>query len=240
MRWRAGLRAGIVVGLAVASVVTARTSREAKSLRSQDDVVYLPNSEFMELASFGYENMVADLLWMRATQYYGGWRRGDHGIGFFEYLAHSVVDLDPYFEDAYRFAGMVLADDMNQPERGIALLEEGMRALPESWWLPFDAGFIEYTVNLDDAAAFRWFHRAANVPGAPEYPRRFAAFVASRAGSLEVSYELWKYIAATTANDVLREKALEYMTDLEKAISGEGPVPEWARRRRVVNGRSTR
>jgi hypothetical protein len=151
-----------------------------------------------------------------------------------------VVELDPRFEDAYRFAGMVLADDMGQPERGIAMLERGMAALPTSWWLPFDAGFIEYTVNLDDEAAFRWFHHAANVPGAPEYPQRFAAFVASRAGSLEVSYELWKYIAATTANDALREKAQEYMQDLELAIQGKGPVPEWARRQRSVNGRSSR
>ena len=60
------------------------------------------------------------------------------------------------------------------------------------------------------------------------------------AGSLEISYELWKYIAATTANDALREKAQEYMQDLELAIQGKGPVPEWARRRRVVNGRASR
>ena len=161
----------------------------------------------------------------------------EHGPAAFPRLAETVIELDPHFSDAYRFAAMVLAEDLGQPDAGIALLERGLQNMPTNWWMPFEAGFIEYTVRFDDAAAASWFQRAAEVPGAPEYPRRFAAFVSSRAGDLQVSYELWHYIAQTTLNDELRVKAEEYMADLRAALDGTGPVPEWARRKRIINGR---
>lgn len=223
-----------LVLLSMLSVAAASRAREAKSSRSEDEIQYLPSSEAFQVMSCGFDEVVADALWFKAIQYYGGWRRGDHGIQFFEGLASTVVDLDPRFEDAYRFAAMVMASDMDHADEGIAFLRRGMDELPYSWWLPFEAGFIEYTVRADDEQAFRWFHRAAKVPGAPEYPRRFAAFVASRAGALEISYELWHYIATTTDNDHLREKAQQYMGELEAAIKGEGPIPEWASRRRII------
>ena len=35
----------------------------------------------------------------------------------------------------------------------------------------------------------------------------------------------------------MRAKAEEYMEELQAAIEGTGPVPEWATRRRIINGR---
>jgi hypothetical protein len=177
---------------------------------------------------------VADLIWFRVIQYYGEWRSGDHGIGFFENLVNTVVELDPKFEDAYRFAAQVMAEDMGEPDRAIALLGRGMEDNPESWWLPFEAGFIEYTVRMDDEAAFYWFQKSAAIPGASDFAKRFAAFVGGRAGRLEVSYELWKYIARTTDNDDLRKRAIEYVTELEDTLFRGAPVPEWATRQRVI------
>lgn len=217
----------VAVGLLIASVQLGSSARARLVEFDDQGPQYLPSPEFLKLASVGFETAVADLLWFQAIQYYGEWRRGDHGIQFFEQIAASTVELDPAFEDAYRFAGMVLADDMRQPERGIDFLRRGMAHLPGSWWLPFEAGFIEYVQRKDDEAAARWFRHASEVPGAPEYPRRFAAFAASRAGDLEVSYELWHYVAQTTQNEGLRAKAEQYVRELEVALNG-GPIPIWA------------
>jgi hypothetical protein len=209
-------------------------ARAVESARPDDDIRYIPSGEALRTLSCGFDDMVADLLWFRVIQYYGAYRHGEHGIEFFERLVDVVLELDPNFEDAYRFAAQVLAEDMAAPDRGIALLERGMRVRPESWWLPFEAGFIEYTVNLDDEAAAAWFRRAAATPGAGEFPKRFAAFVAARAGQLEVSYELWSYIARTTDNPALRQKAEDYVRQLHAAIFEGEAVPEWATRRRQV------
>ena len=234
MSRRSGWLAISLVLLAVAAQCWALgRAREAQTPRAQDDIRYIPTGEALRALSCGFDDTLADLLWFRVIQYYGSYRHGEHGIEFFERLVDVVLDLDPNFEDAYRFAAQVLSEDMQAPDRGIALLERGMRARPESWWLPFEAGFIEYTVKLDDAAAAVWFQRAANTKGASEFPKRFAAFVAARAGQLEVSYELWNYIARTTDNEALREKAEDYVRQLHAAIYEGGPVPKWATRKRA-------
>jgi tetratricopeptide (TPR) repeat protein len=208
-------------------------ARENQGLRNEEDLKYMPSAGFLRAASLGHDGLVADLIWFRAIQYYGEWRTGDHGIDFFENLVDVVIELDPNFEDAYRFAAQILAEDMGRSDDAIDLLQRGMVQNPQSWWLPFEAGFIEYTVGFDDAAAFDWFQRAATIPEAPDFPRRFAAFVASRAGHLEVSYELWKYIARTTDNDDLRDRAIKYVTELEDTLFRGAPIPEWAARKRV-------
>ena len=230
------LRCTLIGVLIWGSVALGTSARARSEALPSDGPQYLPAAEMLELVAMGYEDVVADLLWFRAIQYYGEWRRGDHGIQFFEQLARTTVDLDPGFEDAYRFTGMVLADDMGLPDRGIDFLRLGMANLPDSWWLPFEAGFIEYVNRKDDAAAARWFVHAAAVPGAPEYPRRFAAVAASRAGDLSVSSELWRYVAQTTQNDGLRAKAEQYVAELEVALNG-GPIPVWAVRPQVEESR---
>lgn len=220
-------------GFALSQAVTLGHAREAQSLRVEDEIQYIPSGDALRAISAGYDDVTADLLWFRVIQYYGGFRQGDHSIQFFENLVDVVLDLDPNFEDAYRFAAQVLAEDMGRPDAGIALLERGMTGRDYSWWLPFEAGFIEYTVNFDEAAAAVWFQRAAETPGATEFPKRFAAFVAARAGDLQISYELWRYIAATTDNEALRAKAEGYVEDLHATLFEGAPVPEWVTRRRV-------
>lgn len=206
--------------------------------RVEQHIRYLPDPEVLRIGAFGYDELLADFLWLKLILYYGESRKGQHELDFFEQLAHTVVSLDPRFMEAYRFGALVLSQDMGDPEGGIRLLERGMRAMPEDWWLPFEAGFIEYVTRMDDERAYHWFKRAADLPDAPEFPRRFAAFVASRAGDLEVSVVLYRTIAQTTTDQYQREDALKKVAQLEAAIRGEAPVPEWARRKRVVNGAS--
>lgn len=229
----------VALVLLVGGREAADQSRGLRSELEMNDVAYLPTTDALRLISFGYDDVTADLLWLRTVTYYGAWRHGEHGIDYFRELTNRVVELDPQFVDAYRFGSMVLADDLDQFDEAVALLEKGMENVPGNWQLPFDVGFLEYTIRLDDAAAARWFLRAAEMPGAPEMTRRFAAFVSSRAGDLEKSYVLWRYVSETSENPDMRKKAEQYMKDLEPALTGKGPPPEWAQRRRVINGRSS-
>lgn len=232
--WPVWARLMALALLCAGSLTAGRAADAAKPRAEVAGAISLPDPEFLKHASMGFRDVVADVLWFRAMQYYGEWRLGNHSLEFFMHIVNCVVELDPHFEEGYRFASLVLADDMERPDDGIALLRRGMESNPQSWWLPFEAGFIEYVVRMDEPAALAWFQRAADVPGAPDFPRRFAAFVAGRAGDLQVSLVLWQTIAETTQNERLRKKALDYVAQLQAAISGEGPVPEWVQRRRVI------
>lgn len=233
----------VVMPLAVAALVFVASdaasdrARAARPEAPAQGVSYLPTAEALRVTAMGYDNLAADLLWLRTVSYYGAWRKGDHGLDFFRALTHRVVDLDPLFIEGYRFGAFVLADDLNSMESAYELVEKGMERMPDEWELPFLLGLLEYTVRLDDEAAATWFQRTAAMDTAPEMAQRFAAFVTSRAGDLQKAYTLWDFVYQTTPNPDMRAKAAEYMEDLRAAIEGRGPVPEWAQRRRTINGR---
>jgi hypothetical protein len=221
----------------IALTAAARAEQRANALRDTDrqtDVVYVPQPDVLKILCSGYDDLASDFFWLRTVTYYGEWRQGGHGIRFFRELLNTVVTLDPRFTEAYRFGSIVLADDMGAFDEGIEVLRRGMREMPDNWWLPFEAGFLEYTIRRDDQAAYTWFEKAGSLESAPDMPRRFAAFVASRAGKLEVSYQLWKIVAETTNSPSMKAKALDYMKQLERALSGEGPVPDWAKPRQRI------
>lgn len=228
----------VVAGVAFsAGDFAADRSREIRPEDPSVGVSYLPSSEALRVVSMGYENVMADVLWLRTVTYYGAWRKGDHGLEFFRALTDRIVDLDPLFLDGYKFGAYVLADDMNSMESALALTAKGMEAMPDEWELPFLNGLLYYTVQLETGPAAEWFQRAAAMDTAPEMAKRFAAFVTGRSGDLEKAYALWDYVYQTTANPEMRQKAKDYMDGLRPAIEGTGPVPEWAARRRVINGR---
>lgn len=226
----------LVLGaLATSAIVVGRLASAAKPQAKVAGALSLPDPKFLRHVSTGFRDIVADVLWFRAMQYYGEWRLGSHGLEYFTHVVDCVLELDPHFEEGYRFASLVLADDMGKPDDAIALLTRGMDANPHSWWLPFEAGFVEYVVRMDEHAASVWFRRAAEVPGAPDFPKRFAAFVAGRAGDLQVSLVLWQTIAQTTQNEGLRKKAQDYVVQLQAAIAGQAPVPDWVKQRRMMH-----
>ncbi|MGH7473469.1 MAG: hypothetical protein ACREJW_05965, partial [Candidatus Methylomirabilales bacterium] len=60
--------------LALVGAVLAARGLEGRggASRIADDSLYLPSATFLRYASLGYRAMLADLVWIRATQYFGG------------------------------------------------------------------------------------------------------------------------------------------------------------------------
>jgi len=212
-----------VVVLAGAVAATVSVKRYTYRPYLYDDL-YLPSGKFMEQVSLGYKQITADVIWFQATQYYGGYRKGDHDLAYFEGLIDLVTDLDPHFIFPYRFGALVLSQDMEALERGIRVLRKGMHHNPTNWELPFEIGFL-YFVDAGDAdMAARYFDLASRMPGAPDLAKRFAAFVYSRAGHRELSIRMWEELKETTDEPFMRELAEMYIEKLKRRSSDGGRV----------------
>jgi tetratricopeptide (TPR) repeat protein len=110
-----------------------------------------------------------------------------------------------------------------RPSAGMELLRKGRENNPESWKLLFETGFIYYISWEDYEKAAEYFTEAARIPGAPEYTKRFAAFVTQRAGELQTSILLWQELAERTSNPQLREKARKKVEELTALLHGRKP-----------------
>ncbi len=179
-----------------------------------DELLYFPSGLFVRQASLGYETAAADALWLRGIQYYGEHRLTDQKYLRIGHVMSVVTDLDPRFEAPYVFGAFVLAQELRRTDEGLALLEKGLRANPESWNLAFETGFLHYVCRHDYAAAARAFIHASHLPGHPDYVERFAAFASQRAGERDMAVLLWKRVLAT-GNRYMQEVARRELARLE-------------------------
>jgi hypothetical protein len=188
----------------------ARAPREA----IVRELMYFPSGKFMSAVTVGYDNLAADLVWLRAIQYYGEHRVTDLK---FEYLGHILdilTTLDSRFVSAYTFGSLLLADDADEPDRALALLDKGMRNNPDDWRIPFIKGFIYYVFLRDFPSAGRYFKLSSGIEGAPDMAARFASFAFQRGGDRITAVNLWSELYARSNNEVEKLTALRYIKGL--------------------------
>jgi tetratricopeptide (TPR) repeat protein len=199
-----------------AIVILANMIEPVLDGKAQDDVAYLPNSEFMKMAALGYRELAADLFWFKAVQYYGGYRLSQNDIHLFNHLAGMITDLDPNFLGAYKLSALVITEDLGNFAAAKNLMEKGLKHNPDDYWLTFEMGFLHYMAGRDYRDAEKYFRVAATIPNSDGgRAARFAADAASKGGNIEASIALWKDLAENSDSKHIRELAERYIAKLE-------------------------
>lgn len=211
--------------LAAASALAGAWGGQARARLAGGELQLFPNGPWVRPLCFGRARLVADLAWLQAIQYYGAHRLSDRRYPFTHTLFQTMVGLDPQFENAYVLGALILDQDVGRTDAATALLEEGIRANPESWRLAFELGFLHYShavhpASADEAgphlaAAVRRLRQAGSLPGAPETVGRLAAYAAGRAGDPELALLLWREALRHAPNDEVRRIAERYIQQWE-------------------------
>lgn len=205
--------------LAVALLIAATTwassalDRHVAADDGRAEFIYLPPTRFLQAVSLGYEQALANLLWFRAINYFGRHYHSDRIYPWLATMCDAVTDLDPRAEHVYRFGGVILPWEADRIDEGIALLEKGVRNMPESWQLHYMLGFSYYFFRDDLDAASRSLRTATFLPGAPEFISHVAAIVdaAHRGAGRAVDFltELEQHNVDDATRDVIRQRIRE-------------------------------
>ncbi len=206
MRTFAALVAAGVLGFS-AQVVGERGRRVELASKNPNELMYLPESRVLKAAALGYSNLIADVIWLRAIQYYGEHRLTDRNYPQAERLFQTIYDLDSAFKGATRFGALVLAQDVRNPGGALALLERAERDNPRTWEYPFDQAFIHQTIGKDFMKAASGYRRASLLPGAPDLAARLAGLSFARLGDRSASREVWSAILMDPPNEMMRRVA---------------------------------
>ena len=214
------------IGLLLAAVFWAGSvwvgPRAERSDAVEQELLYYPSGKFLKNAVVGYAQAAAAVAWLQTVQYYGKHKRGDRVFDMMYHLCDIVTDLDPKFTEPYTFGSFVLFTDAGKPEEGFRLLQKAREKNPDSWEAFFESGFAYYVFAQDYPRAAGYFRKAAELPGAPEYTARFAAYVAQRAGELETSLVLWQELARRTDNPAMRKWAEEKIEEIQAKMAASG------------------
>jgi hypothetical protein len=196
-----------VVGLQV------MRDRDRRPYEPPVSALWVRSGDAVKRMALGFDNVLADLYWMRAVVYYGGQRlqtTATPNYDLLDPLLDLVTTLDPRFNVAYRFGAIFLAEAYpngpGRPDLAIALLQRGIERTGR-WEYVHDIGFIHYWWLREFSKAAEWFERAAQVPGSPAWLRPLAATTLAVGGDRRSSRLMWQQLLESGDSEWLRGNA---------------------------------
>ena len=168
-------------------------------------LTYLPSGDYLRMASLGYRELTADILWLQVIQVMGEKKLTEEAGHWLYHAVDRITTLDPKFVRAYEAGSHALCILVVMPEESNRLLEKGMRHNPQEWKLPFLLGINYYFELADDEKAAEAMAKAARLPGAPERLVSLAAKLFVSAKSPQQAVELLAKAYEETSDENVRK-----------------------------------
>ena len=219
------IRATSVLALAAAAAVPfvqARVDRALGAFRAQDEVLYLWKGTQVKRLVPGFEQLAADLYWLRTVQYFGGERvfARDKRFDLLYPLIEITTTLDPRMEIAYRYGAVFLAEQYpigaGRTDLGLAVLERGVQNNPSSWRLRQELGFFHFVYRHDAKRAAAVLIEASRIPGAAFWLENLAAEILGKGGERDIARRMWREMFEHSEGS-LKENARIHIQSLDAA-----------------------
>ena len=188
--------------------------RQDRTVVQIEGFAQLPKGEYLKPALLGYHHLGADLLWLRLLQVVGQRRIS---ADEFEWMYHAldvITTLDPQYAYAYYAGGSVLVDQANRPDLSNRLLEKGVDANPDVWYIPFLLGYNYYFLLADPAKGAEYIMKAASLPDRPAYLPGLATRMAAEAGSPDTALAFLEARLLETQDPQTRESLANRMKEV--------------------------
>lgn len=163
---------------------------------SQNPLYFVPQASMVRPFLLGFDQVAADLIWLRALGYSADEMLAHGSLRFIEPLADLIVSLDPRFEKAYLWGSVILVYGSGAPtikevnasnrllKRGIAVLQsiDYWPATRFTWRLPFNIAFNYWSEAGDVVRGAYYLRQAASFPSAPAFIRTLPATLLMKQG----------------------------------------------------------
>ena len=169
-----------------------------------EEFVTLPRGEYLKPAVLGYEQLVADIIWLKAIQVIGEDTVTPGGYDWVYHALDVVTTLDPKFAYAYQLGGVTLSVLGKAPEKSNFLLIKGMKENPDVWQIPFYIGFNNFFYLNDYGRAAEYMAKASDLPGHPAYLPKLAARLYVQAGNTDVALDFLMQMHKETGDEKVR------------------------------------
>ena len=204
--WRSPLMLGLILIFGAVSVgLVSKIEEQRPPSARADELAYLPNGMYLRVLALGYDQLVADLLWLKVVQHYGDGAETTDGFRWAYHAVDVLTDIDPTFAFAYQATGVMLTVWGHLPEESAAILTKGVRNNPGVWELPFFLAYDHYYELHQPKLAAEYLRMAAALPNAPEYLPGLAARMSVESGESDAALEFLQRIYQQTQDDTLRQ-----------------------------------
>jgi len=152
--------------------------------------VTLPSGKTLRILSFGFRNLVADMLFIWSIQFYSSYHL-TNASHYIEHVFNTITDISPRYKEPYIVGSWIMALEVGDIKMAVRLLQKGSANMPDEFIFDYECGFYAYKNLKDYALAEKFFSRAAARPGAPSHIIRKRAHMVYMKDDLQYAYQLW-------------------------------------------------
>jgi len=185
----------------------------------------------MKMLSLGFDNLLADFYWLGFVQYVGDTsaRQKDRYADAEKYV-DLIVTLDPKIVQVYYFAAFIIGSEQKQPHIAAQIIDRGIAANQENWYLPFIAGINQYLYAHNDVLAAKYYRMAARFPEAPKWLGRQADVMEAKIPSVIKEVNVWDRIYYSSKDILVKERARGKLASLWLTIYKKSPATQIKKR----------
>jgi hypothetical protein len=208
----------IVAGL-VHAVQRAYDARLKATIPLTEDFKYLPSGTFLKGAALSFDEILADLLWIKTIGYFGEHYQTDKNFQWLQQILDVTTTLDPYFEDPYEFGALVLGSELNSIDKSTELLKKGMANVPKHhkryWYLPFFTAFNYMYHKKDYKKAAHYLEIAASFPQRPAYLPLLVSRLYANTDDPGIAIPFLQKMTERASTPEMKEKLLLRMKEIQ-------------------------
>lgn len=174
-----------------------------------EEVLYLPKNEGIKAISFGYRNVLSNMLWFKTISYFGKHYADDQQYKWLMHMCLLVTDLDPEKKYVYNFCSMMLSWEAGKPEDALEILNKATGVFNDEYYFYYIRGMV-YLYFLDNReAAVSDFTESASKRDAPAFIKRIAGKGILSIASPEAAAEFLQKAISNSADKIEREALMK-------------------------------
>jgi hypothetical protein len=208
----------------------------SKLIQARASTPTLVPPQHLEYFTFGYNNLLADILWLRSIQDFE--YCGDHlqhkefrqqfgreinmcSKGWIYSMLDAVTRIEPKYQIAYTRGAISLSVLVNDVEGAAEILDRGTKAYPEDWYVWYCAAYHSQIEENNPAKAAAQLAEGSK-HGGPPWLAISAARLYSQAGKAEFGLQAIKGFYKDLPFEEWPAKAKERFKALETELAKAG------------------
>ena len=177
----------------------------------------LPSGQTLKILSFGYQNLISDMLYIWSIQFYASTTLTNR-YDYIEHIFNIITDLSPKYKDPYLMGSLIMALEFRDVKMAIRLLQKGAKNIKDDYIFDFESGYYMYKILKDYKQAEKYFKSASEKPDAPPFIKRYFAHMIYMRDNLAEAYNLWMDIYKNATQTIEKNYALLHLYQIKYEV----------------------
>jgi tetratricopeptide (TPR) repeat protein len=203
--------------LLLAAVFQNRYDSTINYLGDRNTFVSLPTGKTLQVLSFGYRNLTADLLFIWSIQFYSTYYLTNR-FDYLERAYNTITDITPQYKDPYVIGALIMVFEAKDIPMALRLLDKGSRSIESEWIFDHEAGYYCYKYLKDYSKAEAYYAKAASKPNAPLFLKRMKAHMVYLQDDPKVAYQMWLDIYNHARDNLEKDVAFNHLYQIKAEI----------------------